>query len=61
MRSEPWLYHEPDFWIEPELDAEVDDLAFARDALAVEDLELGLLERRRDLVLHDLDARLVAR
>ncbi len=28
----------------------------AGDALAVHDVELGLLERRRDLVLHDLDA-----
>src|SRR5690606_32124570 len=30
------------------------------DALAVEDVELGLLERRRDLVLDHLDAGLVA-
>src|SRR6185295_19520176 len=39
------------------LDAEIDDLTFSRDADAVEDLELGSLERRRDLVLDDLDAR----
>src|SRR5512139_4330450 len=36
-------------------DAELDDLALARDALAVEDVEEGFLERRRDLVLDDLD------
>src|SRR5690242_694844 len=42
------------------VDAELDQLAFARGALAVEDLELGLPERRGDLVLDDLDARLGA-
>ena len=42
------------------LDAEIDDFAFTRDTDAVEDLELGRLERRRDLVLDDLDARLAA-
>ena len=42
------------------LDAEVDEFADLRDALAVHDVELDLLERRRDLVLHDLDAGLVA-
>src|SRR5512145_1308531 len=41
-------------------DAQLDDLTFARDAGAVHDLELGLAERRRNLVLDDLDARLVA-
>ncbi|MNN27166.1 hypothetical protein D3C81_1406930 [compost metagenome] len=35
---------------------QVDDLASAVDAFAVEDLELGLTERRRHLVLHHLDA-----
>src|SRR4051812_19338710 len=40
--------------------AEVDDLAFTRDAMPVEDLELRGLERRRDLVLHHLHARLAA-
>jgi hypothetical protein len=35
-------------------------IALAGDALAVEDLELGLLERRRDLVLDHLDPGLVA-
>src|SRR4029450_5719544 len=40
--------------------ADVDDLAVAPDAGPVEDLELRLAERRRHLVLHDLDARLVA-
>src|SRR5215813_2674697 len=42
------------------LDAEVDDLAHLGDALAVHDVELDLLERRRQLVLHHLDAGLVA-
>src|SRR5581483_1918535 len=42
------------------LDAEVDDLAILRDALAVHDVELDLLERRRELVLDHLDAGLVA-
>jgi hypothetical protein len=45
---------------DPVVDAELDDLAFARDALAVQDVEQRLAERRRDLVLDDLDARLVA-
>src|SRR5207247_10758407 len=45
---------------DPERAAELDDLAFARDALPVHDLELRLPERRRDLVLHHLDARHVA-
>src|SRR6187397_1404552 len=33
---------------------DVDHVALERDALAVEDVELAGLERRRDLVLHDL-------
>src|SRR5690348_4946892 len=33
---------------------DVDELAFLRDAGPVEDVELGLAERRGDLVLHDL-------
>src|SRR5690606_4015998 len=37
--------------------AEFDQFALARRALAVQDFELGLAERRRDLVLDDLDAR----
>src|SRR5207342_2385624 len=41
-------------------DAELEDLAFARDALAVEDVEHRLAERRRDLVLHHLHPGLVA-
>src|SRR5262245_10887058 len=36
------------------LGADVDQLALLRDAGAVEDVELRLSERRRDLVLHDL-------
>src|SRR5579885_3689439 len=40
--------------------AELDDLPFAGDPLAVHDLELRLAERRRDLVLHHLDAGHVA-
>src|SRR5436190_13732797 len=39
---------------------ELDDLALARATLAVENLELGLAERRRELVLHDLHAGLGA-
>ena len=41
-------------------DAEVEQRALAGDALAVHDVELGLLERRRHLVLDDLDAHPVA-
>src|SRR5690606_3574575 len=41
-------------------DAELDQLALAGDALAVENLEIGFLERRCDLVLHHLHAGLVA-
>ncbi len=37
------------------LDAVVDQATGGRDALAELDVELGLLERRRDLVLDDLD------
>jgi hypothetical protein len=40
--------------------AHVDDLAFAADAFAVEDVEFGGLERRADLVLDDLDLGLAA-
>src|ERR1022692_1211036 len=36
--------------------AELDELAFLGDAGAVHDLELGLAERRRHLVLDDFDA-----
>src|SRR5688500_7670353 len=43
-----------------EVDADLEHLAFARDAVAVHDVELCLLERRRDLVLDDLHARLGA-
>src|SRR5687768_9061049 len=42
------------------LGGEVDEIAFARDSLTVEDVELDLLERRRHLVLHNLHARAVA-
>ncbi len=42
------------------LHAHVDQAALAADAVAVEDVELGLLEGRRDLVLDDLDAGAVA-
>src|SRR3989338_470176 len=42
------------------LHAQFDDLAFARDALAVQNIEECFAERRRDLVLHHLDTRLVA-
>src|SRR3954447_8316731 len=42
------------------LDPQVEDAARGRDALAELDVELGLAERRRDLVLDDLDADPVA-
>src|SRR5690606_19573667 len=42
------------------LDAHVDERALLGDAVPVEDVELGLLERRRDLVLDDLDPGAVA-
>ena len=42
------------------LDPEVQDAARRRDAAAELDVELGLAERRRDLVLDDLDADAVA-
>ncbi len=42
------------------LDARVEHRALPGEARAVDDVELGLLERRRDLVLHDLDAHAVA-
>src|SRR5262245_51395343 len=42
------------------LDPEVDELAVLRHALAVHDVELDLLERRRELVLDHLDPGLVA-
>ena len=42
------------------LDAEIDQFADLGNALAIHDVELDLLERRRDLVLDDLDAGLVA-
>src|SRR5690606_11719580 len=48
------------FLHQPLLHTEVDDLAVAIDALAVEDLELGLTERRSHLVLDDLHAGLTA-
>src|SRR3990167_2344147 len=41
-------------------DAQVDDLTFAADAFTVQDVELGCFERRRDLVLDDLDLGFVA-
>ena len=41
-------------------DADVEQATLAGDALAVHDVELGDPERRRDLVLHDLDADPVA-
>src|SRR5262245_58197261 len=42
------------------LDAEIDQFAGLRDALSVHDVEFDLLERRRQLVLDQLHARLVA-
>src|SRR5690606_24118674 len=43
-----------------DLDPKVDELTRLGDALAVHDVELDLLERRRHLVLDDLDPRLIA-
>src|SRR5688572_5338440 len=48
------------FLDEPLRHADVDDLTVAGDAGPVKDLELGFAERRRYLVLDDLDAGLVA-
>src|SRR5690606_32893563 len=45
---------------QPGVHAHLDELAFARDALSVEDLGDDLLERRRQLVLDHLDLGLVA-
>src|SRR5689334_6315263 len=42
------------------LDSGVENGALPRDARAVDDVELRLLERWRDLVLHDLHAHAVA-
>src|SRR3546814_5212749 len=42
------------------VDAKIDQLAKLGDAFVVENLEVRFLERRRHLVLDDLDARLVA-
>src|SRR5215217_4859137 len=42
------------------LEADLEDRPLPRDAVAVDDVELRLLERRGDLVLHDLDADAVA-
>src|SRR6185437_7356714 len=48
------------FFDDPVIDAELDDLALAADALAVQDVEECLAKRRRNLVLDDLDARFFA-
>src|SRR5262249_4729120 len=45
------------FLDDPLVDGQVEQIARARDALAVHHVELGLAEGRRDLVLHDLHAR----
>src|SRR3954466_15669996 len=42
------------------LERGVENRALPGDSGAVDDVELGLLERRRDLVLHHLDADAVA-
>src|SRR5689334_9030667 len=47
----------PALFDDPLLDREIDQIAFARDALAIHHVELGFAERGRDLVLHDLHAR----
>src|SRR5207247_7541712 len=48
------------FLDQPGLDPEVENLADLRNSLAVHDVELDLLERRRDLVLDHLHPRRVA-
>src|SRR5947209_1179386 len=45
---------------DPELDSGVNQGALSRDALVEQDVELGIAERRRDLVLDDLDLHTVA-
>src|SRR5690242_2084695 len=45
---------------DPFVHGEVEQVAGPRDPFAVHDVELGLPERRRDLVLHDLYARSAA-
>src|SRR5262245_29010326 len=45
------------FFDDPPVDGEVDEIARARDPFAIHDVELGLAERRRHLVLHDLHPR----
>src|SRR5687767_7567303 len=42
------------------LDGDIEDASLPRDAIAVDDVELGLLEGWRHLVLHDFDANAVA-
>src|SRR5438094_4110596 len=48
------------FFDDAGLDAEIDQFAAFRDALAVHDVEIDDLERRRHLVLDELDPGLVA-
>src|SRR5690606_36470507 len=50
----------PGLFDETGLDAEIDQFTGLRHALAIHDVELDLLERRCNLVLHHLDAGLVA-
>src|SRR5262249_34052230 len=50
----------PVFLEQVPLEPEIDELTRHRDAVPVHDVELGLAEGRRDLVLHDLHARAVA-
>ena len=45
---------------QPRLDPEIEDLADLRNAFAVHDVELDLLEGRCELVLDHLHARLIA-
>ncbi len=65
--SRPWanlcaLEEEPGalFVDDAHFDGEIEERAFFRDAFVVHDVELGFAERRRDLVLHDLDPGAVA-
>ena len=40
--------------------AQIDDLAEAANTVAIKNLKFSLFERRRNLVLDDFDARLIA-
>ena len=59
-RSSPKLKYEPDFWTTLRSSAASRTVPSQEIPVPVHDVELGLLERRRDLVLDDLHADAVA-